>query len=197
MRFVDRALASTIAVFCLGVVIGDAAVMLVSPFQQWAETIIQVRMLTPVQTAAEMGSIPLLLLVFLNNSIPALLSFLYPWAVVRIAWTPPLSERRRRVLMAGYTYLSGILTGLFGVGVPLGLAWALRGMSGEVSLLFAARIHAPLELFFVLVCIAEPLRLAYIDSSEVTTKLREHALLLWVSIVGLLLSAGIEVFTPL
>jgi hypothetical protein len=197
MKFIDRALAATVAVFVMGTMIGAFTIVLFSPFRDAFTMIIQVRMLSPIQTAAKAGSVALLGLVFLNNSIPAVLSFLYPLAVARISWTPPLTQKRRRILMAGYTYLSGLLAGFFGVGLPLGLAWVLGGMKAAISLLFVARIHGPLELFFVLVCLAEPLRLADASGSKITGILRGHLRLLWAALIGLLVSAGIEVFTLL
>ena len=99
--------------------------------------------------------------------------------------------------MAGYTYLSGLLAGFFGVGLPFGLAWVLGGMKAAISLLFMARIHGPLELFFVLVCLAEPLRLADATGLTITGMLRGHLMLLWAALIGLLISAGIEVLTLL
>ena len=110
-----------------GALIGSFTIVLFPASRDTFITIIQVRMLSPIQAATAVGSIALFLLVFINNSIPAVLSFLYPLAVTRIAWTPPLTESRRRSLLAGYTYLSALLVGFFGVGVPLGLTWVLSG----------------------------------------------------------------------
>lgn len=154
---------------------------------------IQVRMLSPIQSASRVGSIALVLLVFANNSVPAVLSFLYPLIVAKVNWTPSLTKKQVRILMIGYTYLSAFLTGFFGVGATLGLALVLGGTMAAVAILFTARVHAPLELFFVLVCIAEPLRLAEVQVGEVTGILRRHVALLLISLIGLLLSAGIEV----
>jgi hypothetical protein len=197
MKFIDRALAATVAVFLMGAVIGSIMIVLLSAFRATFTMIIQVRMLSPIQSAAKAGSVALLCLVFLNNSIPAVLSFLYPLAIARIPWTPQLTQKRRRILMAGYSYLSGILAGFFGVGLPLGLAWVLGGIRATISLLLMVRIHGPLELFFVLVCLAEPLRLADAPRSEITGMLREQLMLLWAALIGLLISAGIEVLTLL
>jgi hypothetical protein len=197
MEFIDRALADTVAVLLIGTVIGSFAVVLFSAFRDTFSMIIQVRMLSPIQAAARAGSVALLGLVFLNNSIPVVVSFLYPLAIAKIHWTPPLTQKRSRMLMAGYTYLTGFLAGFFGVGLPLGLAWVLGGITATFSLLFLARIHAPLELFFVLVCLAEPLRLADATGSKIPQMLREHIALLCTALIGLLVSAGIEVFTLL
>jgi hypothetical protein len=197
MEFVDRALAVTVTIFLLGILIGDSIVVLFPASQEPLRTIIQFRMLSPIQTAAEMGSIALFFLVFLNNSIPAVLSFLYPLAVARITWTPPLTENRRKTFMVTYTYLSALLTGFFAFGVPLGLTWIHEGTKEAISLLSTARVHGPLELFFVLACISEPLRLTQAVREETVGKLRDHLLLLWISLAGLSLSAGIEVFMRL
>jgi hypothetical protein len=197
VKFIDRALAIAVAVFLLGTLAGYLTVMFIPAFRNTFTTLIQVRMISPIQTAARMGSIVLLFLVFLNNSIPAVLSFLYVLIVANVSWTPPLTEKRRRVLMSWYTYVTAFLTGFLGVGVTLGLAWTLEGAKALVSLMYTARIHGPLELFFVLVCIAEPLRLAKVSGPEVSGTLRAHLTLLWVSLIGLFISAGIEVFALL
>jgi hypothetical protein len=195
VKFIDRALAIAVAVFLLGTLAGYFTVMFIPAFRDAFTTVIQVRMVSPIQAAARMGSMVLLLLVFLNNSIPAALSFLYVLIVAYVSWTPPLTEKRRRVLMSWYTYVTAFLTGFFGVGITLGLAWVLGGAKAAVSLMYTARIHGPLELFFVLVCIAEPLRLANMERPEISLILREHLALLWVSLIGLFVTAGIEVFT--
>jgi hypothetical protein len=195
VKFVDRALATTVAVFLLGTLAGAFTVIFIPVFRNTFTTVIQVRMVSPIQTAARMGPMVLLFLVFLNNSIPAVLSFLYVLIVANVNWTPPLTEKRRRVLMSWYTHVTAFLTGFFGVGVTLGLAWTLEGAKATVSLMYTARIHGPLELFFVLVCIAEPLRLANMGRPEISLILHEHLALLWVSLIGLFVTAGIEVFT--
>ena len=193
MEFIDRRLAATLAVFFVGVLFGSFTVILSPSFRDIFITIIQVRMLSPIQNASRVGSIALILLVFTNNSVPAVLSFLYPLIVAKVNWTPPLTKKQMRILMIGYTYLSAFLTGFFGVGATLGLAWVLGGTMASVAILFTVRVHAPLELFFVLVCIAEPLRLAEVPVREVAGILRKHIALLLISLIGLLLTAGIEV----
>jgi hypothetical protein len=193
LEFLDRRLAATFAVFFVGALFGCFTVTLSPSFRDIFISIIQVRMLSPIQSASRVGSIALILLVFANNSVPAVLSFLYPLIVAKVNWTPPLTKKQMRILMIGYTYLSAFLTGFFGVGATLGLAWVLGGTMAAVAILFTSRVHAPIELFFVLVCIAEPLRLAEVQVSEVTVMLRRHIALLLISLMSLLLSAGIEV----
>ena len=193
MKFIDRPLAATVAVFFAGALAGGMTIILSPPIRNIFIMIIQVRILSPIQTVSRAGSIALVLLVFLNNSVPPVLSFLYPMVLTRINWTPPLTKKQIRALFAGYTYLSALLTGFFGIGATLGLAWVLEGTSTAIALLFTARVHAPLELFFVLVCLAEPLRLAEVDIRYVKAVLSKHCWLLWISLIGLFLSAVIEV----
>ena len=122
----------------MGALFGSFTVILSSSFRDIFITIIQVRMLSPIQSASRVGSIALTILVFANNSVPAVLSFLYPMIVAKVNWTPPLTKKQIRILMIGYTYLSAFLTGFFGVGATLGLAWVLGGTMAAVTILFTA-----------------------------------------------------------
>lgn len=194
MRFIDRPLALTVAVFLIGAFIGALLVVLSSNIREFAIMLLQARMLSPVQTVSHLGNIAVLLLIFVNNCVPAVLSFIYPLVLARIKWTPPLTERRNFLLLSGYTFVAAFLIGFFSLGTPLATGWILGGTSMLFSLIFTAMVHGPLEFAFVLVCVAEPLRIAHVKREVAANRLSHDLGLLAVSVLGLLASAAIEVF---
>jgi len=102
--------------------------------------------------------------------------------------------RRRCIFLGSYTIMTAFLSGLFSLGAPLGIASALGGPVLVTSFLAETRIHGPLELAFVLVCIAEPLRIIPSSGGDLVERLSEDWWLLPLSLAGLLASAAIEVF---
>jgi hypothetical protein len=162
--------------------------------REFAVMLLQARMLSPIRAAIKLGDFAVFLLIFLNNSIPAVLSFIYPLAISRIAWTPPLTKRRNFLFLSGYTLVAAFLIGFFSLGAPLATAWVLGGTDMFLSLISGAQVHGPLEFAFVLVCVAEPLRIARVTKEVAAKRLFDDWGLLAVSIVGLLVSSAIEVF---
>jgi hypothetical protein len=194
MRFIDHALALTVAVFLIGAFIGAILVVLSSNIRKFAIMLFQARMLFPVQTVSHLGDIAVFLLIFVNNCVPAVFSFIYPLVIARIKWTPPLSERRNFLFLSGYSFLVAFLIGFFSLGAPLATAWALGGTQMLLSLIFGAWAHGPMEFTFVLVCAAEPLRIARVATEVAKSRLFHDRGLLAVSIAGLLVSGAVEVF---
>jgi hypothetical protein len=195
LRFFDRPLAMVCAIFLLGSLVGASSIILFPGFRESFEVTLQLRMISPIETAANIGPLALFLLVFLNNSIPPVLSFIWPLAITEIPWTPPLTERRSGLLLRGFACISSFLTGFFGIGAILGLTLVTSGTGAVAILITSARIHGPLELFLVLICIAEPLRLARQPRiTGLRGRLRGDLVLLWVALAGLFVSAAIEVF---
>ena len=196
MRYLDRPFAAAVALFLLGAILG-AFLVLNSPFLRGAIiTLLQARLVTPVKTVSHFGNMALLLLVFLNNSIPALLSFAYPFIIVKVSWTPPLTLQKRKLLLSCFTWLCAFLVGFFGFGVALSVGWMLGGSELLLNLLRGAWVHGPIELAAILLCVAEPLRLAeQHDQVDLKASLRRDFRLLSICLLMLVLSAAIEVFT--
>ena len=101
-------------------------------------------------------------------------------------------------MLASFTRLCAFLVGFFGIGVTLSIGWILGGYELLIKLLSGALIHGPLELVAVLLCVAEPLRLAE-DRKDVDLRiiLREDFKLLSACLLVLVLAAGLEVFIGL
>ena len=158
-------------------------------------TLLQARLVTPVKTVSRFGNVALVLLVFLNNSIPALLSFAYPFIIVKVSWTPPLTPQKRRLLLSCFTWLCAFLVGFFGFGVALSIGWTLGGSELLFGLLRGAWIHGPIEVAAILLCVSEPLRLSeQLDQIDLKANLRRDFRLLSICLLMLVLSAAIEVF---
>jgi hypothetical protein len=102
-------------------------------------------------------------------------------------------------LLAAFSLLTGGLLGFFNLGATLMLVAELRGPSTVNGLLATSWVHAPLEFLFVLVCVSEPLRLAVrrVGGEEIKGFLHADANLFFISLLGLLASAAIEVFARL
>ena len=79
------------------------------------------------------------------------------------------------------------------------LVLEVRGPATLNRLLAASWVHAPLEFLFVLICVAEPLRIVMhrAGGMGIIEILRADLGILLISLVGLLASALIEVFAGL
>src|SRR5208337_2928272 len=98
MKYVDHPLAVAVTLFSLGAILGAFLVLMSPSLRGAAIALLQARLITPVRTVSRYGNVALLLLVFLNNSIPVLFSFAYPFIIAKVSWTPPLTLQRRRLL---------------------------------------------------------------------------------------------------
>jgi hypothetical protein len=194
MKFIDRPFGLAVAVFLIGALAGAGLTALSSNVRELALGLLQARMISPIQTASHLGDVALFLLVFANNAVPAVLSFAYALAIIRVKWTPPLSRQRRLIFLCGYTVLAAFLVGFFSLGAPLGTVWALAGTNALGYLISGAMVHGPLEFAFVLLCVAEPLRITSVTGEMAAERLSDDLPLLGVAAVGLLASAAIEVF---
>jgi hypothetical protein len=199
MKFIDIAFGATLVAFGLGSLAGTLVTALSPAFREFLLLLINSRVTTPVRAASSLGTVAVMLLIFLNNCIPATLSFLYPLILGRVRWTPPIRKVTLTRLLTAFSLLTGGLLGFFNLGATLTLVAELRGSSTVNGLLATSWVHAPLEFLFVLSCVAEPLRLALrrVDGEEIVGFLRADAGLFFISLVGLLASAAIEVFARL
>ena len=196
MKYVDHPLAVAVTLFSLGAILGAFLVLMSPSLRGAAIALLQARLITPVRTVSRYGNVALLLLVFLNNSIPVLFSFAYPFIIAKVSWTPPLTLQRRRLLLSGFTVLCAFLVGFFGFGVALSLGWILGGDELLLNLLRGACVHGPIELAAILLCVSEPIRLAEERNQiDLRTSLRRDLRLLSICLLMLVVSAAIEVFT--
>ncbi|HXZ90992.1 MAG TPA: hypothetical protein VEG61_08010 [Candidatus Dormibacteraeota bacterium] len=199
MKFIDIAFGATLVAFGLGSIAGALVTLLSSTFREFLLFLINSRVITPVRTAFSLGPVAAVLLIFFNNCIPVALSFLYPLILGKVRWTPPIRKAIMIRLLAAFSLLTGTLLGFFNLGATLALVAELRGLSTVNGLLATSLVHAPLEFLFILACGSEPLRLAVrrVRGDEIVRLLREDTSLLFISLVGLLASAAIEVFAHL
>lgn len=195
MKFIDRAFATTLTAFAIGSFTGALAVSTFPPMNTFVGTLLAVRLLAPVQEVSVFGSTALVLLIFANNSTTVLLSFLYPFILGKVHWTPTPSPKTTKRLLAWFTLLAGFLIGFFNLGAIL--MWALEsgGWPRLYRLLVTSWLHGPLEFLFILLAVAEPLRLA--ESADGWTGLveavKEDWKLISICLVGLLASSVVEV----
>jgi hypothetical protein len=194
MKFIDRPFGLTMIVFIIGASAGAGSTALFQDVRELALALFQARMISPLETVSHLGNIPLFFLIFANNSVPAVLSFAYPFVILRIKWTPPLTAERFLLFLGGYTFAASFLVGFFSLGAPLGTAWVLGGSKMIHSLVYGAALHGPLEFAFVLVCVAEPFRIALLKGEMAAERLSDDFKLLAVAIVGLAASGATEVF---
>jgi len=147
-----------------------------------------------VQRAMTLGGFAVVVLIFANNVVPVLLSFLYPILLAGIPWTPPLTRSRRGLLLTGYSLLAAYLVGFFDLGASLGSILFERGESVVTSLLRHSCLHGLIEFTLILLCIAEPARLAARGGtgSRTTSFNRKDAVLLLSCLIGLLAAAILE-----
>jgi hypothetical protein len=196
MRYVDRPFAAAVTLFLLGSLLGAFLVIVLPSIRGPIISLLQVRLITPMNMVSQFGNGALLLLVFLNNSIPAGLSFAYPFIIARVSWTPALTRQRTRQLLTGFTWLCAFLVGFFGLGVALSIGWVLGGKTLLFTMLSGAWVHGPVELVAVLLCVSEPLRLAgELNGLDLTIRLQHDMRLLLICLSGIAVSAAIEVFT--
>jgi hypothetical protein len=196
MKLVDIAFGATLVVFVLGSLAG-VFVTIVSPTFRWfLLLLITSRIIAPVRATSVFGRVAVMLLIFLNNCIPVVLSFVYPLIIGKVNWTPPMTEVVRRRLLMAFSLLTAGLLGFFNLGATLTLLATLKGASAVTALLATSWLHAPLEFFFVLTCVAEPLRLAlqHVHADEIDRLLGTDVRILVICLLGLLASATIEVF---
>jgi len=199
MKFVDIAFGATLVAFGLGSLAGATITALSPAFQEFLLFLISSRVVTPVRAAFSLGAVALMLLIFFNNCIPVVLSFLYPLILGKVRWTPPIREVTMTRLLAAFSLLTGGLLGFFNLGATLTLVAELRGLSTVNGLIATSWMHAPLEFLFVLSCVAEPLRLAVrrVEKERIVEFLQADTNLFFISLIGLLASAAIEVFARL
>jgi hypothetical protein len=199
MKFIDIAFGATLVAFGLGSVAGALVTALSSTFREFLLLLIKSRVTTPVRAAYSLGAVTLMLLIFFNNCIPVALSFVYPLILGKVRWTPSIRKVTLIRFLTAFSLLTGGLLGFFNLGATLTLVAELRGPSMVNGLLATSWVHAPLEFLFVLACVSEPLRLAArrVGGEEIVRFLRADVNLFFISLVGLLASAAIEVFARL
>ncbi len=199
MKFIDRAFGATLLAFAVGSLAGAVLILFSLPFRESMVFLINARALVPVRAASAVGGVAVMLLVFVNNFVPVVLSFLYPLIIAKVRWTPPMRSSTRNGLLTAFSLLTGGLVGFFNLGATLMLVAEIGGLTMVNRLLSASWVHAPLEFSFILLCVAEPLRIVGRRSggNGIVGSLREDLKLLFICLVGLLASAAIEVFATL
>ena len=195
MKFIDRAFATTVAVFALGSVAGALAVSSLPPLRVMIGTLLVVRLLKPVQEASLFGSSVLVMLIFANNSTTVLLSFVYPLILGKVRWTPTPSQKTMKLLLGGFSALAGFLIGFLNLGAILAWAWENGGWLMLQHLLAVSWLHGPVEFLFILLAVAEPLRLRGIANRGIglVDAVKEDWKLICICLIGLLASAIVQV----
>ena len=193
-QFIDRPFAISLSTFVAGALTGFLLAAQVPLFRGAMIGMLQVRVLEPVEGALMIGSFAVVVLIFANNAVPVLLSFLYPILLVRIHWTPALTRSRSKLLLTGYSLLSAYLLGFFDLGATLGSILFERGASVVISLLSHSWLHGPMEFTLILLCVAEPARIAARGGtgSRIASFDRKDVLLLIGCLLGILASAILE-----
>lgn len=193
-HFIDRAFAISLSTFGVGALTGFLLALLVPVFRDAMIGMLWIRVLEPVEGALRVGGFVVVIVIFANNAIPVLLSFLYPILLARIHWTPPLTRSRSNLLLTGYSVLAAYLLGFFDLGATLGSILSERGPSVVSSLISHSWLHGPIEFLLILLCVAEPARIAAREGtgSEIASFNRKDANLFFVCLLGLLLSAILE-----
>jgi len=199
MRFIDIAFAVTLVAFGLGALAGAFVTAVSLSFRAFMLLLLNFRVVAPVEAASESGKIALMLLIFLNNCVPIILSFVYALMLCKVHWEPPMRAVVRRWLLTAFSLLTGGLLGFFNLGATLMLVAKTWGPNVVNALLQSSWVHAPLEFLLVLACVAEPMRLSRRTGSldEVLRRLHSDANVLPLFLLGLLVSAAIEVFARL
>lgn len=185
--------------FVIGSLAGVLLTAFSSAFRDFMAFLLNTRAIVPVRSASALGGVAVMLLVFANNCVPVALSFLYPLIIAKVRWTPPLRNSGRNRLLTGFSLLTSGLIGFFNLGATLTLVSEIGGPAMLNRLLAISWLHAPLEFLFVLVCVAEPLRIVVrrIGGKGIVKFLRADVGLLLITLIGLLASAAIEVFAGL
>jgi hypothetical protein len=199
MKFIDRAFGATLLAFFTGSLAGTFLIAFSLEFRELMAFLLNTRAIVPVRAASALGSVTVMLLVLANNCVPVVFSFLYPWIIAKVRWTPPIREPTRHFLLTAFSLLTAGLLGFFNLGATLTLVSEIGGLTLLTRLLLASWVHAPLEFLSVLVCVAEPLRIVERRSgvNGIVGSLRADLKLLFICIIGLLASAAIEVFASL
>ncbi len=199
MKFIDRAFGATLLAFVVGSAAGALLILFSLKFRESMVFLINARALVPVRAASTVGGVAVMLLVLGNNFVPAVLSFLYPLIIAKVRWIPPLRSSNRNRLLTAFSLLTGGLVGFFNLGATLMLVSEIGGLTLVNRLLSVSWVHAPLEFFFILLCVAEPFRIVGRRSggNGIVGSLREDLKLLFICLIGLLASAVIEVFARL
>lgn len=192
MKFIDRAFSITLLMFLTGALAGLALVYPNRLIQQSIVKLLQYRVIGPVKTASSVGSFAVFLLILINNTFPALLSFLYPVLLGKIHWTPPMTENRLKWLLTSFSALSGFVIGFFDLGATLAVAYTIGGQALLNRLIASSWLHGPLEFLFVLLAVSEPLRL--VGRKNILNAVRKDWRLLLTCAMGLFVSALIEVY---
>lgn len=156
----DRPFAISVSTFGVGAVTGFLVAALFPAFRGAMATLLQVRVLEPLHSATMIGGDAVVVLIFANNAVPVLLSFLYPLLLAKITWTPPLTRTRTQLLLTGYSVLAAFLLGFLDLGATLGSILFERGASFMTSLLSHSWLHGPIEFILILLAISEPARIA-------------------------------------
>jgi len=196
MKLIDIAFGATLVAFALGSLAGVLVTLLSPTFQAFLLVLITSRIINPVRATSVFGRVAVMILIFLNNCVPVILSFVYPLIIGKVNWTPPMSKTTEKRLLSAFSFLTAGFLGFFNLGATLTLLATLKGLSAVIALLTASWLHAPLEFFFVLTCVAEPLRLAFqrVNTAEIVRVLRTDIGIVVICLIGLLASAAIEVF---
>jgi len=193
MDFIDRPFVISALTFGFGSVTGFLFSAVFPALRGAMVALLLVRVLEPLQSAVTIGSAAVVLLIFINNAVPVLLSFLYPILVAKISWTPPLTRSKTQALFSGYSLLAAFLLGFIDLGATLGTILYERGASFATSLLNHSWVHGPIEFTLILLAISEPARIA---SRQVSSGLvlfeRKDRVLLFSCLLGLLASAILE-----
>ncbi len=192
-RLIDRPFAISLSTFGVGALTGFLLAVLVPPFRGVMMGMLRVRVLEPVEGALMIGGLVVVVLIFANNAVPVLLSFVYPILLAKIHWTPPLTRGRSELLLTGYSLLAAYLLGFFDLGGTLGSVLYARGASLVTSVLRHSWLHGPIEFTLILLCVAEPARIAARGTgSGIASFDRKDAILLVGCLLGLLVSATLE-----
>lgn len=199
MKFFDRAFGATTLAFAAGSLAGAVTTSSLLAFREGMAFLLSTRAIVPVRAVSSFGELALVLLVFTNNSVPVLLSFLFPFIVAKVRWNPPLRGSVRNQLLTVFSLLTGGLIGFFNLGATLMLVFRVGGATMLNGLIASSWLHAPLEFLFVLMSVAESVRIVMnrVREDEVVEFLRGDLKVLFMSLVGLLASAVIEVFAGL
>jgi hypothetical protein len=87
---------------------------------------------------------------------------------------------------------------MFDLGGVLAIGWEVGGISLLAHLVSTSTVHGPLEFFLVLLCVSEPLRINWTSrgdtAEEAKEKLRDDVWLFLFCLIGLFVSAVIEVY---
>jgi len=199
MRFIDITFAATLVAFGLGAVAGAFVTAVSLSFRLFMLLLINFRVFAPVKAVSESGKIAIMLLIFLNNCVPIILSFAYALILCKVQWEPPMRPVVRKWLLTAFSLLTGGLLGFFNLGATLMLVAKMWSPTVVNALLQSSWAHAPLEFLLILACVAEPMRLSRRTESldELLKYLHSDANVIPLFLFGLLVSAAIEVFVGL